>query len=243
MSGWIDCSPPITPDLPVWPGDTSMSLERTLRLEDGASVNLGSIRSTVHLGAHADAPFHVRGDGLPIDRCPLEPFLGPALVLDLTGRFDVDSDSSHARRRVTPSMIGAIGGFERLADLRTRLERDRESGDGDGSIRVLLRTGTFFPAMRFGDDFASLHPELIDRLADERVVLIGIDTPSVDPFSSTTLEAHHRLADRGVFNLEGLFLDAVPTGTYDLVATPLRLVGLDASPVRALLRARDFGTS
>ena len=68
------------------------------------------------------------------------------------------------------------------------------------------------------------------------VVLIGIDTPSVDPFESKDLEAHHAFADHDMAILEGLILDAVQDGEYELIAPPLRLKGADASPVRAVLR-------
>jgi arylformamidase len=100
---------------------------------------------------------------------------------------------------------------------------------------VLLRTGTFLDPERFDTDFASLSPELVEHLADLGVVLVGIDTPSVDPFSSKQLESHQALFRRDVAVLEGLVLEQAPPGPYTLVALPLRLVGFDASPVRAAL--------
>ncbi len=103
------------------------------------------------------------------------------------------------------------------------------------SPRVLLRTGTFLDPERFDTDFASLSPELVEHLADLGVVLVGIDTPSVDPFSSKQLESHQALFRRDVAVLEGLVLEQAPPGPYTLVALPLRLVGFDASPVRAAL--------
>lgn len=102
--------------------------------------------------------------------------------------------------------------------------------------RVLFRTGTFPDPRNWNDDFASLSPELVDVLHERGVVLIGIDTPSVDPFDSKPLEAHHALARHDMANLEGLVLDGVEEGEYELIALPLRIVGGDASPVRAVLR-------
>ena len=79
-------------------------------------------------------------------------------------------------------------------------------------------------------------PELIDWIAERGVVLVGIDTPSVDPFSSKTLPSHHATRrGRGLAILEGLLLAHVTPGLYELVALPLRLEGADASPVRAAL--------
>jgi arylformamidase len=102
--------------------------------------------------------------------------------------------------------------------------------------RVLLATGTFADPERFRDDFAALAPKLIDHLHDLGIRLVGIDTPSVDLFESKDLEAHERFLVHDMAILEGLVLAGVPEGRYELIALPLRLVGFDASPVRAILR-------
>jgi arylformamidase len=101
--------------------------------------------------------------------------------------------------------------------------------------RVLLATGTFPDPERFSRDFASLSAELVDLLAGQGVVLVGIDTPSVDPFDDAALEAHAALHRHGMANLEGLLLSHVPGGLYTLAAFPLRIEGGDGSPVRAVL--------
>ncbi len=67
--------------------------------------------------------------------------------------------------------------------------------------------------------------------------LLGIDTPSVDPGSAKELLAHHRFLAHDMAILEGIVLTGVPDGVYELIALPLRLVGFDGSPVRAVLRA------
>jgi len=103
--------------------------------------------------------------------------------------------------------------------------------------RVLLATGTFPDPTRFNEDFAALSPSLIDFLDEHGVRLIGVDTPSVDPFDSKELPAHNTFLKYDLAILEGLVLDGVPEGIYELIALPLRLVGFDASPVRAILRS------
>ncbi|MGE0443226.1 MAG: cyclase family protein [Gemmatimonadales bacterium] len=102
--------------------------------------------------------------------------------------------------------------------------------------RVLIATGSFPDPERWNDDFAALAPDLVDALADQGVVLVGIDTPSVDLIASKDLPAHRRFLARDVAILEGIVLDRVPSGRYELLALPLRLEGFDASPVRAVLR-------
>jgi arylformamidase len=102
--------------------------------------------------------------------------------------------------------------------------------------RVLLGTGTYPNPEEFNTDFAALSVELIDFLHDQGVLLIGIDTPSVDLFDSKELESHQRFLKHDMAILEGLVLGHVPAGIYELIALPLKLEDLDASPVRAVLR-------
>jgi arylformamidase len=102
--------------------------------------------------------------------------------------------------------------------------------------RVLIATGTYPDPTQFNEDFAGLHPSAVEHLAAAGVGLIGVDTPSVDRVADEDLPAHQACARTGVLILEGLRLERVPEATYELIALPLRLVGFDASPVRAVLR-------
>jgi arylformamidase len=101
--------------------------------------------------------------------------------------------------------------------------------------RVLFRTDSFPDPDSFNTDFNSLSPELIEHLHGQGCVLVGLDTPSVDPFDSKALESHQALARTGLRNLEGLVLDRVKPGIYTLIALPLKIESADASPVRAIL--------
>ena len=105
--------------------------------------------------------------------------------------------------------------------------------------RVLLVTGTFPDPTQWNEDFAGLEPDLVDALHALGVRLVGIDTPSVDLFSSKDLQAHKRFLAHDMAILEGLVLKDVPQGLYELIALPLKLEGFDASPVRAVLRSLE----
>jgi arylformamidase len=107
--------------------------------------------------------------------------------------------------------------------------------------RLLFKSESVRDRRTFPERFTALSPETAALLAERGVVLVGMDTPSVDPFDSKTLDAHHALFRGGVAILEGLVLDGVPEGVYELIALPLRLAGLDASPVRAVLRTLEAG--
>jgi len=105
--------------------------------------------------------------------------------------------------------------------------------------RVLIATDTYPDPNDFNEDFAALSPALVDQLHDEGVILVGIDTPSVDLFESKDLPTHKRFLENKVAILEGIVLKDVPDGIYELVALPLKLVGFDASPVRAILQSKE----
>jgi arylformamidase len=103
--------------------------------------------------------------------------------------------------------------------------------------RVLVRTCLKAPT-RWSADFAAFAPETIVWLAERGVRLVGIDAQSVDPADSKTLDSHQQLLAHDMRVLENLVLDEVPPGDYELIALPLRLAGVDASPVRAVLRSK-----
>ena len=105
--------------------------------------------------------------------------------------------------------------------------------------RVLFKTGTYPDPTIMNEDFAALSSELVDWLHERGVRLVGIDTPSVDLFLSKDLASHKAILKNDMAILEGLVLDDVPEGEYELIALPLKLVGFDASPVRAVLRTLD----
>lgn len=202
-----DLTPRIEPGTTkVWPGDTAPTREMLLRISEGASVDLSTLRASVHLGAHADAPSHYGADGRGIDEQPLELYWGPCEVMRVEGRRS-----------------GRIS----IEDLpRTPSEP-----------RLLLATGTFEGFDVFNEDFAGLEPGLVDHLHACGVRLVGVDTPSVDLLDDATIMAHQRFLAHDMAIVEGLELTDVPDGRYEFVALPLRLVGFDGSPVRAVLRS------
>ncbi|MCK4660237.1 MAG: cyclase family protein [Phycisphaerae bacterium] len=107
------------------------------------------------------------------------------------------------------------------------------------ATRVLFATGTYPDPTTFNKDFAALAPETIDWLHRRKVRLVGIDTPSVDLYTADTLPVHRRILRYAIATLEGLQLEGVPEGIYELIALPLKLVGFDASPVRAILKMKN----
>ncbi len=200
-----DITPAVSPGLAVWPGDTPPTREVLMDMRRGDPLTLSTLRSTVHLGAHADAPSHYGAEAQTIDERPLETYLGPCHVIRV--------ETERGRRLPAETLRGRLG-----------------------AERVLFATGTYADPQAFNEDFAALSPELIDALHERGALLVGIDTPSVDLFAAKEPVAHRACLRNDVAILEGLVLRDVPAGLYELIAVPLKLVGFDASPVRALLR-------
>ena len=201
----LDISPALSASTAVWPGDTPLAREVLLEIARGASVTLSTLRATVHLGAHADAPSHYQNGAPDIAARSLTYYVGACEVMRVpVARGEV----------ITPAML------------------PREPS----APRVLFATGTFPDPAVFNEDFAALSPALVDHLHAAGAILAGIDTPSVDPFASKQLAAHQRFLSHDMAILEGLVLEGVAEGHYELIALPLRLEGFDASPVRAVLR-------
>ena len=202
-----DISQSLRNDLPVWPGDTAFELRRTWAMGPGIPVNVSSLTLSTHSGSHADAPFHYDADGVAIDAVDPSIYLGPAQVVDA---------------RTADGLVAAAHVMPQLAA---------------GTTRVLIRTYQRAPQEAWDAGFAAIDAALVEELADHGVRLIGVDTPSLDPQTSKTMAAHRAVARRGLAILEGLVLDAVPFGIYELIALPLKIAGADSSPVRAVLRS------
>ncbi len=205
----LDISPVLSARIAVWPGDTHYLRTVNAAIADGANIDLSHVTTTVHVGAHTDAPSHYVADGRAIHERPLELYYGPCEVIAVSvGR----------RERITPAHLPDLGALP---------------------PRVLFRTGTFPDPDQFNEDFAALSPELVEHLAARGVRLVGIDTPSIDLCADAELLSHKAVARNDLAILEGIVLSHVPPGSYTLIALPLPLEGADASPVRAVLVPLD----
>ncbi len=206
MKKYFDITPEISPDLAVFEGDVPYSRDVSFDMQKGQHMTLSSIRTTLHLGAHADGPNHYSANGVSIGERDLSIYRGRAQVVHI---------GVSPRELVRP---------EHFKNIKVSAER------------ILIATGTYPDPNQWRDDFAAFSPELIEWLATKhKVILVGIDTPSVDLSDSKTLDTHKVIAKHDIAILEGLVLKNVPGGVYELIALPLRLRDAEASPVRAVL--------
>ncbi|MBC7740559.1 MAG: cyclase family protein [Bdellovibrionaceae bacterium] len=200
----IDITPKINSKMAVFPGDTPFQEEFVMDFKSGHNLTLSNIKTTVHLGAHTDAPSHYHADGVSIDQRSLHYYLGKAQVIE------VETKKNH---RITPQ------------DFNTEIK----------APRVLFKTKSFPDPYQWTNDFMSFSAELIEYLNSKKVILVGIDTPSVDLATDRILQSHTAIHEFNMAILEGIVLDHVEPGLYDLIALPLNIEGADATPVRAIL--------
>lgn len=203
---YIDITPEIDEELAVWPGDRSFRRAVALDFKNGDHLVLSSFEATVHLGAHTDAPSHYHAQGESIEKRKLDFYVGLCQVIRVKLKRG---------ERIRPQHLDGVS---------------------VKAPRILFHTGSYPNPKKWNDDFNSLSPELVHYLADQKVILVGIDTPSIDPASSKGLESHQAVYARNLAVLEGIVLDHVEPGEYELMALPLKIKGADASPVRAVLR-------
>ena len=205
-----DISPPVNAATPVFPGDTAYRQEWVATLGPGCPVNVSAITTTPHIGAHADAPLHYDPQGAAIGAVDLAAFIGPCRVVHAMG----------------------CGPLVRWEHIEHAIPDPAQLPP-----RLLVRTYERMPVDCWDAALPAFAPETVQRLADLGVLLIGIDSASIDPADSKTLDSHQVIRQRGLRVLENLWLDEVPEGDYELIALPLKLMQADASPVRAVLRS------
>lgn len=198
----------ISPDLPTWPGDPGVELERVEKIEDGSNANVSRVDMGVHTGTHVDAPFHFLQDGITVDQIDLSLLTGRAYVLHLP-EVDVITAPVLENAQIPP---------------RTR--------------RVLFKTRNSESWAKkdlvFNTDFVGLSEDGAEYLVRRGVKLVGMDYLSVAPYKKSR-PTHERLLEAGVVIVEGLDLSEVSQGRYTLYCLPLKIANSDGAPARAIL--------
>jgi arylformamidase len=212
-SGWIDATATLDPaTTPVYEGDAPMKFDFLKDMRKGDALTLSAYSMGAHSGTHIDAPMHFVLGGAPIDQVPLEPLIGPARVIDI------------------PDGVQAINAAE--------LNRH----EWKGAPRVIFRTRSslrgWMSSSTFHRDFAYIAPDVAQLLADAGVQLVGVDYISAEQFGAPAPMTHRTLLGKGIPIVEGLSLQKVTAGDYDLIVLPIKVGGHEGAPARAILRRR-----
>jgi arylformamidase len=204
-----DLSLTLTEDLPTWPGDPPLRLEKVCSIAEGEHFNVTQLSSSVHIGTHVDAPAHFLKNGTTVDQIPLELMVGPAEVFTVSGQQTIH--------------------FQDLID----------AGIHEGNKRVLLQTSNseFWADHEnmFQEDYLALAADAAEYLVACGVEVIGVDYLSVAPFPDQ-VSTHRILLDAGILIIEGLNLAGIQPGPYTLLCLPLKIGGADGAPARVLLQ-------
>ena len=201
-----DISRTLCRGIAVWPGDPEFRHRWAMRIREGASSNVSAVDMCVHTGTHVDAPLHLDDSGYDIANAPLDRFIGSARVLVIP-----------AAKSIRASDLSGL--------------------DWTSVERVLFKTRSAdLPENLFDESYTFLAEDAAALVVQKGILLVGTDAPSVDVYASADLPSHRMLLRHGIVILEGLRLQHVPTGDYELICLPLKLSGLDGSPVRAILR-------
>jgi arylformamidase len=209
--GWIDVSVPLRAGIPIFEGDPTFHLDWAFTIAGGSPCNISRLDMGVHTGTHLDAPSHFI-DGAPAsESIPLAAGIGPAWVVDATELRD------------------AVISADDLAELAIPAD----------ATRVLFKTrnSALWNETGFVSSFIGIGADAARELAGRGVQLVGIDYLSIAPFGDP-IETHRALLDAGVAILEGIDLREVKPGPVDLLCLPIRLIGSDGVPARALVRPR-----
>lgn len=205
----LDVSVPLQPGLvPLYPGDTELTVERVQALAGGDGVNVSKLGCSVHAGTHVDAPVHFIEGGGGIETVPLDALIGPAWVVD----------AEHVTRHIDAATLDTL-------DIPV------------GRDRVLFRTrnSRLWDDPRFTEDFIAITPDGASALVEQGVRLVGVDYLSVAPYDDPA-PTHVVLLGAGVAVVETLDLRAAAPGPYHLTCLPAKLIGCDGAPARAVLQ-------
>jgi arylformamidase len=207
-SEWIDISVPLRNGMVTWPGDAPFERSPTLRIATGEPCNLSQISTTVHIGTHMDAPLHYLPDAAGIETMPISAAIGRAKVLEI-----------HDQEVI------------RMAELEPHRLAKGE--------RVLFKTRNSAHCWKtdsFHMKYVYIDPEAARYLVERGVQTVGVDYLSVGAFENGGPETHRILLEAGIWIIEGLQLEHVEPGKYELVCLPLKIIGSDGAPARAVLR-------
>ena len=204
-----DITVPISPQMPVWPGNSRVSLERVSRISRGDKTNVSKLSLSTHAGTHIDPPYHLIENGYGVDKISVETLIGPAYVMEATPQ----------EQTIVATDLGGMG-------LPT------------GVTRLLLKTENshlWQSALDFEPDFIHLDKRAARWVVNKGIHLLGVDYLSVDASGAPDMAAHRILLEAGVIIVEGLNLAQVTPGFYQLCCLPLRIVAGDGAPARAVL--------
>jgi arylformamidase len=209
---WIDISVAVQSAMPHWPGDPAPTLDRVVDMDRGDICNVRYLTMSAHTGTHMDAPLHFIRDGRSIDSMPLTATVGPARVISIENS-----------EFITPEELS-------LHHIQP-------------NERVLFKTinsAGIWNSPEFVKNFVHCNAAAAAYLVERQVQTIGIDYLSIGGYECDGVETHQILLGAGIWVIEGLNFADVEPGNYDLICLPLKILGGDGAPARAIIRKTEI---
>jgi arylformamidase len=209
MSDWIDISVPLYSGMVHWPGDAAVLVDHPMSIGRGDVCNTTAIAMSAHTGTHMDAPLHFIHEGKSIDQMPIEATVGLARVIEIEDAAAITA-SELKRHNLQPGE------------------------------RILCKTANSAGCWNdssFRKQFVHISAGAAQYLVDRKVQTVGVDYLSVGAYDGDGVETHRILLGAGIWLIEGLDLSQARAGDYDLVCLPLKIVGADGAPARAIIRS------
>lgn len=203
-----DISLSISESMVIWPGDSKVKISHSSHLSKGDNATVSEITLGSHTGTHVDAPSHFITNGKGVDSLDLNILTGPAFVVDAR-RLEAITAQSLEKLSIPDKAKRVLF----LTDNSQLWENDENS---------------------FCEDFVAITEDGARWLVSKEISLVGIDYLSVAPFNHS-IPTHKALLGNNIIVVEGLNLNGVKAGWYELVCLPLKLSDLDGSPARAIL--------
>ena len=207
-SDWIDISLPIHSGRIVWPGDPEVKIEKLLQIEKGDICNTRHLSCPVHVGTHVDAPLHFIDGGDGIETLPLSSLADKARVIEIINKTEIPLDEIEGK------------GIK----------------EDDIVLFKTINSAKYLKEKKFNENYVYLSTAATNYLVSKNISTVGIDYYSIAGVNSNLIECHQVLLGAGVTIIEGLDLSKINPGLYEFVCLPLKIVGSDGAPARAIIR-------
>lgn len=207
ICNYIDISVPMDNGMSVWDGDPDFERKFFITIAT-EGCNVSTLKLGTHTGTHIDAPLHFIENGKSVEQIDFNKLIGSCIVIDVL-------DSQLISKKLIPSSI--------IPDnLPISVKK------------ILLKTSNSQNPGKFNKESVALSLQAAKKLVEKKINLIGIDGLSIETFDGDG-SVHREFLSNEIVILETIDLSKVQPGTYNLTCLPLKIVGSDGSPARAIL--------
>jgi arylformamidase len=206
-AGWILVSTGLKKGMVQWPGDTTFEIKTDLIKDSGIDISVSSIKTSLHIGTHIDAPLHYLTNGDDVTKFTSEVLIGIVKVISIPNEKEIS-----------------------VEDLK-----NKSINKGDRIFFKTKNSASSWVHEPFKNKFVALSGPAAKYLAEKEIMMVGIDYISIGGIENNN-EVHVTLLEKGICIVEGLFLQNIEEGLYELICLPLFIESAEGSPATVLLK-------